>query len=79
MDNKTRNKIVKAINSLLRKQWSDKDAKKGKKISFLPKYNVYLNKILPQYQQKGWEVTKNVMVTATGRMIYLNFKNPYVK
>ena len=29
MDNKTRNKIVKAINSLLRKQWSDKDAKKG--------------------------------------------------
>jgi len=79
MNKKTRNQIVKAINSLLRKQWSIKDNKKGKKISFLPKYNMYLNKIVPQYQERGWEVTKNVMVTADGRMIYLTFRNPNLK
>ena len=79
MDRKIRNQITRAINALLKKKWSTKDRKKGKRISFLPKYNAYLNHLVPQYQEKGWEVTKNVMVKADGRMIYLTFRNPNLK
>ena len=68
--------LVKMINSVLRKPWSDSDIRNGKEIHCMPSWFEPLRDLIPKYLEKGWIVKKNLSISSKGRNLSLIFKHP---
>lgn len=76
-DDEARKKfIIIHINSVCRKPWSEKDQKRGKKISVSWENRKLAFEVLPLYREKGWIMSHEVMLDKSGRTLNIIVKRP---
>jgi len=68
--------LVKIINEILRDPWSDADVRQGKDLKCMPAWIASLKEVIPMYEDRGWLVQKNLIITGKSRHLSLNFKHP---
>ena len=68
--------MIKLVNGELETMWTVSECKMGKKINVDWVWWKAINKIVPKYRERGWEVTKHVTTDGFSRHLFLTFKNP---
>jgi hypothetical protein len=71
------NSLIVEINKILKYRWSKKQLTQGKWIEMKWEWAVFIRNAVHKYKECGWEVSKQVEISPTGRRIWLVFINPH--
>ena len=64
------------INKVCRGEWTKKDEKNGKVIEVEWRNGPIALSVVPLYTEKGWLVTREVMIDKSGKILILRFNRP---
>ena len=68
--------LILQINQVCRSPWSKKDEKYGKVVEIKWQDREVASKVIPMYTEKGWIVSKEILLDKRGRTVVVKIKRP---